>query len=122
MSEHTWTKRVGYFLVDIKVGHAWVRAEKVEGSEEDARNVARRHAKAGAVSAYRITEHKIAHACNLIDEEVLEVGPRPSSKMIPTGGHKPCPLCGRQARLMEQSGTLWAFCSTCAKALPVRAG
>jgi hypothetical protein len=116
-----WTRRAHYWIVEIKVGNAWVQAAKLESSSNAAERLANKKLKDPSVSAVKVTEHEIEHVCSLVMSEFGQaVSVRVPNKFTQTGETGVCRVCyGRTVIAVDNSKAPWAFCEQCERALPV---
>jgi len=112
-----WSKRSAAFVVEIKIGNAWVERARFD-VESAARESAREALADNAVRAVRVLAHDMTHTCTVAMEQ--EQGPvvRVPDKMRETGRRAVCVACGTSQLVLTDQSSEWVFCAHCERATP----
>jgi hypothetical protein len=115
--ELQWRREAAHFVVEIKVGTAWVEHTRAMTDSEAVFQANKALTQSG-ISAVRVLSHQISHVCNKTFEEEAAVIMRVPAKMEPTGRKQSCPACYDPQPVASDGTDDWIFCASCDKAFP----
>lgn len=115
--ELQWRREAAHFVVEIKVGNAWVEHTRAM-TDEEAVFQAKKALDQSGVSAVRVMAHEIKHVCHKLFEEEAQIIMRVPPKMNPVGRKQSCPVCYDPQPVASDGTDEWIFCAKCDRAFP----